>query len=283
MKVSIQGLPGSYHDSAARYYFGKKYKPVCRNTFHEVFLDVLQGHSDFALVSIENSLFGSINQSYDLLLAHKNLWICGEIYLKVEHCLLGLKNARLRDLREIYSHPVALAQCEDFLDEELPFAERFAHQDTAGSALEVKQWGDPSRAAIASAEAAKEYKLAVLEHGIETHHENYTRFIVLTTNKTVPQDAGKTSLVLKQLGRQDDSDLKPGSLYQTLRCFAERSINITKIESRPIIGKAWHYIFYMDFELGLQDNAACDALNCLEELGAEARVLGSYKPGRHVG
>ncbi len=282
MKVSIQGLAGSYHDSASRHFFGKKYEPVCRGTFQEVFWDVTRGHSEYALIALENSLFGSINQSYDLLLEHDDLWICGEIYLRVEHCLVGLKGATLPDLREVHSHPIALSQCETFLDEELPYTERRAAHDTAGSAADVKRWNDPAKAAVASEKAAKLYDLEVIAHNIETHHENYTRFIVLTTDKTIVKDAGKTSLVLEQLGRDPDSDTKPGSLYHTLGCFAEQNINLSKIESRPIIGESWHYIFYLDFDCGLQQPGAGEVLRCLEQRSATFRILGSYKPGRHI-
>jgi prephenate dehydratase len=282
MKVSIQGLAGSYHDSAAQAYFGKKYEPVCRSTFREVFLDVTRGHSDFALIALENSQFGSINQSYDLLLEHDQLWICGEIYLRVEHCLVGLKGATLPDLREVYSHPIALSQCEAFLDEELPYAERFTAHDTAGSAADVRQWNDPAKAAIASETAAKLYNLEIIKSGVETYHDNYTRFIILTTDKTIPKDASKTSFVIQRLGHDPDSDTKPGSLYHTLACFAEQHINLSKIESRPVIGKSWHYMFYLDFDCGLQQSGASKVLSCLEQRGAVFRVLGSYKPGKHI-
>jgi prephenate dehydratase len=282
MKVSIQGLAGSYHDTAARQFFGKKYEPVCRATFQEVFWDVTRGHSDYAVIALENSLFGSINQSYDLLLEHEDLWICGEIYLRVEHCLVGVKGAKLPELREVYSHPIALSQCEAFLDEELPYAERFTAHDTAGSAADVKRWNDPAKAAVASEKAAKLYGLEIIESGIETHHENYTRFIVLSTDKTIPKDADKTSFVIKQLGHDPDSDTKPGSLYHTLACFAEQHINLSKIESRPVIGKAWHYIFYLDFDCGLQQPGASKVLDCLERRGANIRILGSYPPGKHI-
>ncbi len=282
MKVSIQGLQGSYHDIAARNFFGKKYQPVHRLTFNEVFVDVSNGHTDFALIAIENSLYGSVNQVYDSLLEHENLWICGEIYLRVRHCLIGLKGAKMEQLKEVHSHPIALSQCEVFLDEELPFVERFANHDTAGSVANIKQWKDPSKAAVASREAADRFGLSVLREEIETHHQNYTRFIVLAQEKVVPIDASKTSFVITQLNSDPSGDQKAGSLFQILKCFADRGISLSKIESRPIIGKAWHYIFYLDFDVSLADKKAGEALSCLEEQGAEMRVLGSYKAGQHI-
>jgi prephenate dehydratase len=282
MKVSIQGQLGSYHDIAAQHLFGPDYEPVCRTTFRDVFLDVSKGHTPYALISIENSLYGSINQVYDLLLQHEELWIAGEIYMRIEHCLIGLKKAKLEDLKEVHSHPIALAQCEDFLEEEIPYAERFANHDTAGSLISIKKWGDPTKAAIGSVQAAKLYGLSILKRGIESHHQNYTRFIVLTLEKSVPADAGKTSFVLMKLARSQSSNLLPGNLYHTLGCFAERGINLSKIESRPVIGRAWNYIFYLDFEMGLNDPHASEALNCLEGRGAAVRVLGSYPPGKHI-
>jgi prephenate dehydratase len=279
MKVSIQGQPGSFYDIAARKYFGPQYSPVCRNTFAEVFADIESGAAAFGLAAIENSLYGSINQNYDLLLKYEDIGIKGEIYLRVEHCLIGLPGTELKDIKEVYSHPVALAQCEEFLNSKLPHAEQLGHHDTAGSVAEIKSLDDPSKVAIASEAAAKLHGMTVLRRNIETHHQNYTRFIVLSKNGEVPIDATKTSFVLTKL--RNDTDLKAGSLYRALGCFAKRGINLSKIESRPVIGKAWHYIFYMDFDTGLNDPEAQDALKELTELGAEYRVLGSYKQGEH--
>lgn len=282
MKVSIQGLRGSFHDIAAQHYFGKDYVPVCRRDFREVFWDMAHGHVDHAFISLENSLYGSINQVYDLLLEHEKLWISGEIYMRIKHCLIGTKKAKLEDLREVHSHPIALAQCEQFLEEEIPYAERYANSDTAGSVAAIKVWNDPTKAAIASEEAARHYGMKILRYGIETQHENYTRFVVLSQEKFVSQDADRTSFVLTSLAGGPDWDLKSGTLQQTLNCFAERNINLTKIESRRVVGSKWRYIFYLDFELGLDNPLAGDALSCLENLGAEVHVLGSYKAGEQV-
>jgi len=279
MKVAIQGVQGSFHDLAAQHYFGE-YTPVCRDTFHEVFTDVSSGEADFGLVAIENSLYGSINQVYDLLLEHDDIWINGEIYLRINHCLIGLPDANIGSLQEVYSHPVALAQCEEFLDRELAAAEQHSHHDTAASVEDIKRWNDPTKAAIASEKAARLSGLKILKQNIETHHQNYTRFIVLSKNRDVSEAAGKTSFVLTSL--KNDTDLRAGSLYRALGCFAKHGINLSKIESRPVIGRAWHYIFYMDFDAGLNSELAQQALDELKSLGAEVRILGSYAPGKHI-
>lgn len=282
MKVSIQGQPGSFHDVAAKHYFGSDYKPLSRSSFGDVFRDVAGGHTDYALIVIENSLFGSLNQVYDELLGHENLWICGEIYLRINLCLVGFKKARLESLREVHSHPTALAQAEEFLDHEMPYVERFANHDTAGSVAQIKKWNDPTKAAIASKEAAQLHGMEILREGIETHHENYTRFIVLTQSKVVPPDAAKTSLILLNLGKEPNSNVQPGLLYKRLGCFAERDISLSKVESRVVVGKAWRRIFYLDFDESLGNTKANEALTCIEDQGSDIRILGSYKPGEHI-
>lgn len=279
MKVSIQGLPGSFHDIAAKHYFGKDYEPVCRLTFNEVFTDISKGHTDLALIAIENSLFGSINQVYDDLLSHENVWICGEVYLRIRHSLIGLKDSKIEKLKEVHSHPVALAQCEEFLDERIPYVERMANHDTAGSVQDIVRWNDPTKAAIANEYAAKIYGAKVLQRDIETHHENYTRFIVLDNDKVIHEKASKTCVVVRF--DEGDGDEKPGSLFQILECFAKRKINLTKIESRPVIGKPWHYLFYVDFESSLSDPDTNEALSEIESLGCSIRTLGSFLPGEY--
>lgn len=279
MRVAIQGVEGSFHDLASHHYFGKSYSPVEYGTFQDVFDDVIAGKVDYGIVAIENSLYGSINQVYDLLLAN-DLWINGEIYLRIKHCLIGLPGSSIKGIREVYSHPVALAQCKDFLQGGFSHVAQHAHDDTAGSVEDIKKWGDPSKAAIASEEAAKLHGLKILKRSVETHQQNYTRFIVLSRKPVVPTDAGKTSFVITQLW--NSSDVRAGSLHRALGCFAKRGINLSKIESRPVIGRAWHYIFYMDFDAGLNDPKAQEALQELDGLGAKVRILGSYTPGVHI-
>jgi len=270
-KVAIQGQKYSFHDQAVKAFFGNEATVIACESFAEVFESVQNGEAETGLVAIENSLYGSINQVYDLLLK-KNFWISGEVFLKISHCLIGLEGAKLSSVTEVHSHPVALAQCEAFLDTHLPGAERFEHHDTAGSARDIKKWNDPHKAAIASREAAEAYDLQILQERIETHHQNYTRFVIIEKQSLTNPRATKTSLVITT-----KEDTKAGALYEALGAFAQRNINLSLLHSRPLIGKAWHYMFYIDVDAGLEDSKLQAALKELETLRCNVTILGTYK------
>lgn len=270
--VSIQGHPGSYHDIARRQYFRNGHRLQCRDDFKDVFHDIGTGGADFAVAAVENSLYGSINQVYDLLLKHR-FWVCGEIYLHIQHCLLGIPGSSPGGIREVYSHPLALAQCEDYLDDTLTQAMRFERHDTAGSAADIAAWNETHRAAIASREAGEMHGLQVIATDIETNPQNYTRFIVMQKPPGQDARANKSSIILYTAH-------EPGALYRALGVFADHDINLSKLESRPIIGKAWHYMFYIDIETGLQETRAQNAVSELERMGNEVITLGSYQSGR---
>lgn len=270
--VAIQGQQASFHDIAARLYFGKSISPIACETFADTFHTLKTKKSDYAVVALENSLFGSINEVYDLLLKHK-FWISGEIYLRVEQCLLGLPGTKLKSVREVYSHPVALAQCDKYLEDKLPFAKRFEHHDTGGAAEDVKRWEDPTKTAIASHLAAEMYDLEILDRSIETHKQNYTRFVILTKTRQDVESADKTSLILETAD-------KPGALYHALGAFARQNINLTKLQSRPIIGRAWQYMFYTDVNVGIADPSLELALRELSDQDCDVTILGSYVAGR---
>lgn len=270
--VAIQGQEGSFHAIAASQFLGDDVILLACETFAQTFQAVKVGRAGLAVVAIENSLFGSINEVYDLLLKHR-FWISGEIYLRVEQCLLGLPGTILDAVQEVYSHPVALGQCEQFLDSTLPQAKRFEHHDTAGAAADIKKWDDPTKTAIASRSAAKIHGLEILAREIETHKQNYTRFVALSTAQVIRPEANKTSLIL-------EVDEKAGALHAALGTFAKRDINLTKLQSRPIIGKAWHYIFYVDVDYGLESSAMQSALTELQDQNCEITILGSYQSGR---
>lgn len=276
-KIAIQGELASFHDEAARQFFGKNIAIVGCKTFHETF-DALEA-ADFALVAIENSLFGSINEVYDLLLKHK-YWISGEVYLRIEQCLIGLPGSEITKIKEVHSHPVALAQCEEFLENKLPDAERFEHHDTAASVADIKKWNDRTKAAIASAAAANLHGLSVLAHEIETHKQNYTRFVVISKDQQIDPKANKTSLILGIDDQLHGIGDRPGALYHALGAFAKQNINLTKLQSRPLKGKAWHYIFYVDVDSGLNSQEMKTALAELKELDCNVTILGSYVSGR---
>lgn len=267
--VAIQGVLASFHHIAAQEFFGDDFQVLPSETFTDAFRAVASGKADNAVIAIENSLYGSINEVYDLLLKYK-FCISGEVYLRIEQCLIGLPQSSPQAIKEVYSHPVALAQCEYFLDTKLPAAKRFEHHDTAGAAADIKAWGDASKAAIASRQAAKFYGMAVLAKGIETHKANYTRFIILQKEKSVDLGADKTSLILETADR-------PGALYYALGVFAKAGINLTKLQSRPIIGRAWHYMFYVDVQSNASQEPLLSALQELKKQDCAVTVLGSYK------
>lgn len=276
MKVATQGQRASYHDIAARKFFGDDITTVnCDLPFKNVFEQLKNGTVDAAVVAIENSLYGSINEVYDLLLTYKPT-IIGEVYLHISQCLVGFPGTKIADITEVHSHPVALAQCEDYLDTTLVHAERFEHNDTAGSVSDIKEWGDPHRAAIASAAAAKHHGMAVLDTDIESNKQNYTRFVVLKMQPESVKDTDKTSLVLRT-----PADTKPGALHRALGTFAKRELNLLMLQSRPIIGRAWHYMFYIDIAADASGNAFQDALTELEAQGCTTTILGSYKNGQN--
>lgn len=271
--VAIQGQKGSFHDQAAKEFFGNSVAITPCETFKEVFTAVGGGKTEGGIVAIENSLYGSINPVYDLLLK-TGCKVVGEVYLRIEHCLIGLDNADIGKITEVHSQLEALAQCEDYLDTNLPNAKRVEEHDTAASVEMVKEWGDPTKAAIASKRAADEYGMSILAKNVETNSANYTRFVVISKNGHETTAANKTSLVLTT-----KADTKPGALFKALGAFAKRDINLTMLQSRPLIGKAWHYLFYVDLEVSANSPEFEQTTKELEDLGFEVTLLGSYKAG----
>lgn len=269
--VAIQGQAASFHHIAARHFFGEDIEIISCDSFAATFESLKS--SDFAVVAIENSLFGSINKVYDLLL-REHCWIIGEVYLRIEQCLIGLPGTELHQIREVYTQLEAMAQCEEYLDSNLPDAKRIEYHDTAASVADVKAWGDPSKAAIASRAAADLHGMDILAAEIETNKQNYTRFVVLQKQREPIEGASKTSLVL-----QTHTDTKPGALHQALGVFAKRDMNMTMLHSRPVIGKAWHYMFYIDLETPYDDSFT-EVEQALDALGCSITVLGSYPAGR---
>ena len=267
MKIAIQGQAASFHDVAAHQFFTEPIELICCETFTDTFAALMDGSADAAMVAIENSLYGPINPVYDLLLSRRP-WICGETYVRVHQCLVGLPGTKLEAVTEVYSHTAALAQCEAFLEDQLPRAKRFEHADTAGAAADVAVWNDPTKAAIASAAAAKHYGLEVLARDIETHHRNYTRFVALSRTEQSAQNANKTSIVLRTAHQS-------GALYRALGVFDAHHDNLTLLTSRPIVGEHQKYMFYLDFEAGLNRETRA-ALDELKQQGCDVTILGSY-------
>jgi chorismate mutase/prephenate dehydratase len=272
LRVAYQGVEGSYsHLTAQRRYVGLPEGVLLEGfeTFREAAGAVREGASDRALLPIENTTAGSINEVYDLL-AEGDLTITAEEVSRIEHCLLGLPGARVEDLRLVLSHPQGLLQCQDFL-RSTPWVHAEAEFDTAGSARKVRERNDPTVAAIASEPAARVFGLEVLRRGIQSQEGNFTRFVELARDpvRFPPETPAKTSLLLT-LGHQ------PGALAEVLGVFSRRGVNLAKLESRPIPESPFRYRFYLD----LVGNAGRDPVRAaLAEAGplaAELRVLGTY-------
>ncbi len=265
MRVAFQGERGAYSEAAAIDHFGTIDAVPCR-TLVEVFDAVEHGRADCGMVPVENSQAGSINETYDLL-ARRSLHIVGERNQRIEHCLLALPEATLEEIRSVLSHPQALAQCEAFLAR--GGWETMATYDTAGSARIVATERRRGTAAIASRHAAEIYGLEVLAEGIETSPINYTKFLALALAPAPKADRAKTSVVFTTAN-------VPGALYKALGAFATRSINLTKLESRPRRDRPWEYLFYVDFEAHQESPEGRAALAELAGVTAFLRVLGSY-------
>jgi len=269
MRVAFQGEPGAYSEQAVFAYFGQVDTQPCE-TFDAVF-DAVASHScDSALIPIENSLAGSIHQNYDLLLRH-SVHIVGEHLLRVRHCLIAFPGVEKADIRRVISHPQALGQCAEYLRALGVKAE--PAYDTAGSVKILKTTGDRSMAAVASQRAAEIYGMQILEEGIEDNPENYTRFLAVQRDSVLPAGEAKTSIVFTLKNQ-------PGALFKALSVFALRDIDLTKIESRPLAGKPWEYLFYIDFIGATDQERVRKALDHLNEYALMLRVLGSYARDR---
>ncbi|NWG05562.1 MAG: prephenate dehydratase [Chloroflexi bacterium] len=265
MRVAFQGEPGAYSEQAVFNYFGKVETKPCES-FDVVFDSVVSDECGQGLIPIENSLAGSIHQNYDLLLRH-DLHIVGEYLLRVQHCLITLPGVKKEEIKKVISHPQALGQCAAYLRNLGIKAE--AVYDTAGSVKMLKANGEGTTAAIASRRAAELYEMQILEEGIEDNPENYTRFLAISKKAVEPSVEAKTSIVFTLKNQ-------PGSLFKAMSVFALRDIDLTKIESRPLQGKPWEYLFYIDFIGAEHDETVRKALDHLGEYALMLRVLGSY-------
>lgn len=274
LRVAFQGERGAFSEGAARNLVGDDIETMACRTFEETFAATSTGAADCLVLPIENSLAGSVHRNYDLLEEHE-FQIIGETNLRIVHSLIAAPGVTLADVRRIYSHPVALAQCERFLDS-LPEIEVTAAYDTAGSVKMVVQAGRADEAAIAGASTAGAYGGIVLAEGIEDNPKNFTRFLLLTRpdlQSSIPirstGKARKTSIVFRIANR-------PGALLRSLAAFALRDIDLSKIESRPIEGRPWEYSFYLDLIGDSSEPRVERALSHLAEMAERVRVLGCY-------
>lgn len=281
---AFSGDYGAYAEQAIGLYFDKDAKPLPLNSFRETFQAVADGRADYGMIPLENSLAGSVYDNYDNLLRFGDISICGAISLRIQHALLATSGTTLDTIRNVYSHPHGFPQCKDFLDKH----SNWTHIDsisTATAAETVSRLNSTENAAIASEIAANYYKLDVLEKGIESNPRNYTRFVVISANhvensvQTYEEmnntDVNKASIVF---AAKNES----GALYKCLGIFHKKNLNLSRLESRPIPGQPWRYMFYADLQIVEKNISEAnellnDTLNELKSCAEDVRLLGIYK------
>ena len=268
-KAAYQGEPGAYSERALRQFFGTAVEAVPCPSFAATFAQVASGTTQFAVLPMENSLAGSVQPNYDLILEHPDLRVVGEISLRICHSLIVHPGTRLDQIRRIYAHPQAAAQCEDFLRAH-PDWEIFQVYDTAGSVHYIKNHPLLDAAAIAARQVAEQLQLEVLQEGIESHPRNFTRFWILERGATEVKGADKASVVF-------DTPHESGALHRVLGKLTEHQINLHRLESRPVAGKPWEYRFFADLEVAEDPEPLQRALNALQSICPFYRLLGIYR------
>jgi len=277
MKIAMQGVSGAFHEIAIREYFkGYQYQVVECSTFNELFDTLQDGRSNYAMMAIDNSLVGSILPNYTLL-RESGLKILGEVYLRVEQHLLAMPGQPLEAIKKIHSHPMAIQQCREFLT---PLRRKGVlivdAEDTALSAKRISEEGMKKHAAIASRLAAKLYHLDVLAEGIETNKKNFTRFLIISSKENYQHHK-----IGKQINKSSLYFLLPhehGKLSEVLSVLSFYNINLTKIQSLPIVGRDWEYLFYVD--LVFDDyNKYRQSLDAIRPLLGEMKIIGEYQKG----
>ena len=268
--VAFQGERGAYGESAVYQFFGSTTQVKPCMDFRDVFENVKKQEVQAGVVPVENSLEGSVNQNYDLFFNY-DLKVCGEVIVKIAHCLIANPGTSIDQIKTVYSHPQALAQCRNFLQKSK--WELIPAYDTAGSVKLIKEKKLKDAAAIASERAAEIYGMQILARDIADNKENYTRFFVLSKEDSPATGKDKTSIIFS-------AKHEPGSLYHALGEFAKRKINLTRIESRPTKKTLWEYNFYLDFEGHRTEPKCAEALKALEKYAIFTRILGSYPKAR---
>ena len=266
-KAAFLGEIGTFSHKASTQYFGNQVTAVPAPSFKLIFESVKNGDVDFGVVPVENSLSGSIHENYDLLLEY-NLRIVGEITLRIIHHLVGHPEAKIDTIRRVFSPPIIFQQCRQFLDQHADW-ELMPVKDTAGAVKAISEKANSADVAIASKEAAKIHGMTVIEEGIETNPRNYTRFVVIGSEPFEKGPKRKSSLIFST-GNQ------PGALYEVLKIYSENGINLVKLESRPIHGKPWEYMFYVDLEADVESEAFKPILEMLKAKTDYLMILGSY-------
>lgn len=274
MNIAIQGKKGSYSHIAAHAYFGEEATVVEHEWFDSVFEDLDSGKVDYVVVPFENSTYGSVYQSYDLVTKYDS-YVVGEMYVKINFHIIANPGVKLSDITEIYTHPVAMGQIKTFLADHKNI-HAIEYPDTAGAVEMIKESKLDNAAAAASKFAAEMYGMEILKENIHENSRNYTRFFVLSRNENNKEEDAQKTTIQFELGEE------AGSLYKSLRAFADRDIALTKIESRPIIETHWEYRFYVDAEAGLHEEKFQSALKELKAYVTDLRILGTYRKGEYI-
>ena len=269
MRIAIQGQAGSFHEQAAKQWDGPEATIVPCVTFDDVFQTYARSEADAIVVAVENTIYGTINETYRHI-ESCSAPIVGEVTLTIQQMLITNPGTKLEDITAVYSHPVALSQCQHFLREHLPQAAQIEYFDTAGAVEFIKQQGSPHLAAIAGETAAQLYNMPILKQYIQDTQDNITRFLVLDQTMTVT-DANRATLMVTTAHQ-------PGSLLEILRTFANQSINLASLQSQPIVGQPWNYKFFMTVDAA--GPSLQRAINKISSTGHKITLLGEYLAAR---
>ena len=261
--ISFQGERGAYSEAAAKSFFDE-IETIPFATFAEVLENTSKGNSEYSILPVENSLEGSVGESYDLLYS-TSLNVIGEIYHRVEHCLIGI--GKLEDVDTVYSHPQALGQCRKFIEEHN--MKTIPTYDTAGSVKIVKELNKKNCACIASKTSSSIYNMPIMSENIANNSNNYTRFLILSKKESIQTENDKTSIIFS-------IKHEPGSLFRIIENFHKNNVNLTKIESRPTKSNTWEYNFYVDFEGNAKNPKILEMLEKIKQESLFMKVLGSY-------
>lgn len=269
--VAYQGEEGAFSHSAALKLRGRKIRTLPCASFRDVFESIKSGRASSGVLPIENTLHGSVHENYDRLLEY-DFFISGETSIRISHQLIARPGVVFSDITRVFSHPVALNQCKHFFEKHKRL-EAVPYYDTAGSVKHLADCNLPDAAAIASEAAAELYGGRILRRNIEDNRQNFTRFFLLTKQRGADRGTGswKTSIVFETAN-------EPAALFRAMACFALRGLNLTKLESRPLWGKPWEYLFYVDLQGSQAEEKVQRAIANLREMSRFVKLLGSYRP-----
>lgn len=272
LKVGFQGVNGSFSQLATmRYFKGKEYAESGYKNFIDIMEDLEKHELDYAVLPVENTTTGIIARTYDLF-KYYHIHAVGEILVPIRQDLIGIPGTQISELKEVYSHPEALSQCQRFFQEH-PQIKQVPWQDTAKAVEYVKECGDMTKAALGSHHAAEYYDMSILQQSVQDLKSNMTRFLIITWHDETVSDADKTSLMLI-------CKHEPGSLFKALQTLGDRNINMIKLESRPIPNRVFEYLFYVDIQGAQQDPEIHAALQEMKQHCVELRSFGSYKAAK---